>query len=84
MYSAKCIGILSAQQVKIRKAFSFEYDKNWINSEEQLLSYFRLSEKEMNFILDEMRKVIAKWQVFANEIEISRGEQTLMEGAFKV
>jgi serine/threonine-protein kinase HipA len=44
MYSAKCIGILSAQQVKIRKAFSFEYDKNWINSEEQLLSYFILSE----------------------------------------
>jgi hypothetical protein len=31
-----------------------------------------------------MRKVIATWPVFANEIEISRGEQTLMEGAFKV
>ena len=33
----KCIGILSAQQAKGRKAFSFAYDKNWINSEEQFL-----------------------------------------------
>lgn len=37
MSSPKCIGVLSAQQAKGRKAFSFAYDKNWINSEEQLL-----------------------------------------------
>ncbi len=33
----KCIGILSAQQAKGRKAFSFSYDTEWISSEEQLL-----------------------------------------------
>lgn len=33
----KCIGILSAQQGKGRSAFSFSYDNQWINSNEQLL-----------------------------------------------
>ncbi|MDP4290941.1 MAG: HipA domain-containing protein [Bacteroidota bacterium] len=37
MISPKCIGILSAQQAKGRKAFSFSYDADWINSQEQLL-----------------------------------------------
>ena len=33
----KCIGILGAQQAKGKKAFSFEYDRDWIHSKEQLL-----------------------------------------------
>jgi serine/threonine-protein kinase HipA len=33
----KCIGILSAHFAKGRKSFSFEYDKEWISSHEQLL-----------------------------------------------
>ena len=37
MPEPKCIGVLSAQQAKGRKAFSFEYDKQWISSKEQLL-----------------------------------------------
>lgn len=37
MVSPKCIGILSAQQAKGRKAFSFSYDPDWIASREQLL-----------------------------------------------
>ncbi len=37
MPDPKCIGVLSAQQAKGRKAFSFEYDKEWIRSKEQLL-----------------------------------------------
>jgi serine/threonine-protein kinase HipA len=37
MAAAKCIGILSAQQAKGRKAFSFSYDADWINSREQML-----------------------------------------------
>ena len=37
MVSPKCIGILSAQQAKGRKAFGFSYDANWISSQEQLL-----------------------------------------------
>ena len=37
MKEPKKIGVLSAQQAKGKKAFSFEYDKNWINSKEQIL-----------------------------------------------
>jgi serine/threonine-protein kinase HipA len=37
MKEARCIGVLSAQQAKGRKAFSFEYSPEWIKSEEQLL-----------------------------------------------
>ena len=37
MTAPKCIGILSAQQAKGRKAFSFSYDADWISSQEQLL-----------------------------------------------
>jgi len=37
MQSPKQIGVLSAQKAKGRKAFSFEYNKDWLNSEEQLL-----------------------------------------------
>jgi len=33
----ECIGVLTAQQAKGRKAFSFEYDKNWISSKAQLV-----------------------------------------------
>ena len=37
MPEPKCIGILSAHQAKGRKAFSFEYDKEWIRSKPQML-----------------------------------------------
>ncbi len=37
MVSPRCIGILSAQQAKGRKAYSFEYDADWVNSQEQML-----------------------------------------------
>ena len=37
MNEPKCIGILSAQRAKGKKAFSFEYDQDWIHSKEQLL-----------------------------------------------
>ena len=37
MPEPKCIGVLSAQQAKGKKAFSFEYDADWISSKEQQL-----------------------------------------------
>jgi len=37
MNDPKCIGILSAHFGKGRKTFSFEYDKDWISSHEQML-----------------------------------------------
>jgi serine/threonine-protein kinase HipA len=35
MQEPKIIGILSAQQAKGKKAFSFEYDKDWLKSEQK-------------------------------------------------
>ena len=37
MEKPECIGVLSAQQAKGRKAFSFEYNHDWINSKAQLV-----------------------------------------------
>lgn len=37
MKDPRCIGILSAHSGKGRKSFSFEYDKEWISSHEQML-----------------------------------------------
>lgn len=37
MTEPKIIGILSAQQAKGKKAFSFEYDINWLKSEQKFL-----------------------------------------------
>lgn len=37
MAEPKCIGILSAQQAKGRKAFGFAYNPEWLQSREQLL-----------------------------------------------
>ncbi|MEO6549717.1 MAG: HipA domain-containing protein [Ferruginibacter sp.] len=37
MKSPECIGVLTAQQAKGRKAFSFEYDRTWISSKAQLV-----------------------------------------------
>ena len=37
MTAPKCIGILSAQQAKGRKAFSCAYNADWLNSQEQML-----------------------------------------------
>jgi serine/threonine-protein kinase HipA len=37
MQDPKIIGILAAQQAKGKKAFSFEYDKNWLKTEQKFL-----------------------------------------------
>ena len=37
MQEPKIVGILSAQQAKGKKAFSFEYDKEWLKSGQQFL-----------------------------------------------
>ncbi|MCA6422845.1 MAG: HipA domain-containing protein [Flavobacterium sp.] len=37
MQEPKLIGILSAQQAKAKKTFSFEYDKDWLKSGQQFL-----------------------------------------------
>ena len=37
MQEPKLIGVLSAQQAKGKKAFSFEYDRNWLKTEQKFL-----------------------------------------------
>lgn len=46
--------------------------------------YFRLGEKEMNAILDEVKSVVSGWQRLADQIGISYSEQILMSAAFRV
>ncbi|PRZ20706.1 hypothetical protein [Flavobacterium granuli] len=37
MQEPKLIGVLSAQQAKGKKAFNFEYDINWLKTEQKFL-----------------------------------------------
>jgi serine/threonine-protein kinase HipA len=46
--------------------------------------YFRLGEKEMNHIIDELKSSISDWREIATEVGIPRGEQILMQSAFKI
>jgi hypothetical protein len=120
MQEPKTIGLLSAQQVKGRKSFSFTYEPSWIASNEgwrlspafdlnplidknglslnidtdnNALEYdlaksvgifFRLEEKKMNLIIDEIKATVSSWKKYAKEIGISRAEQNIMEPAFRV
>ena len=46
--------------------------------------YFQLTNKEMNLIIAELLLVVNNWKNIASKIGISRGEQLLMESAFRV
>ena len=37
MHEPQKIGVLSAQQAKAKKAFSFEYDMDWLSSQKSFL-----------------------------------------------
>jgi len=45
--------------------------------------YFRLSEDEMQAILDDVLSVIKDWKTIAKEIGIKNAEIELMERAFR-
>ena len=44
--------------------------------------FFRLSEKKMNTILDEVKSSVFNWQRVAKQIGIPRSEQAIMAAAF--
>lgn len=46
--------------------------------------YFRLKEKEMDRILQEVTHSVSNWKNVATKIGISRGEQQLMASAFRI
>jgi len=66
-------------------ALNINMDNNSLNLElaQSVGVYFRLSDSEMKTIIDEVTLSVAGWKKIAQEIGISRTEQTLMAGAFK-
>lgn len=47
-------------------------------------AYFRLNEKQMDDILQEVLESVKRWQEVANSIGISRSEQLVMKNAFRI
>ncbi len=47
-----------------------------------VIPYFRLKEQEAKEIIDQVKVSVGKWRKFADELKISRAEQSKMEGAF--
>jgi serine/threonine-protein kinase HipA len=46
-------------------------------------AYFRLENKQMDAIIEEVKSAVSKWEEVANKIGISRSEQQIMSNAFK-
>ncbi|MDD4191056.1 MAG: HipA domain-containing protein [Mangrovibacterium sp.] len=67
-------------------ALNIDMDNNALDIElaKSVGPYFRLNEKEMNDILDDIKSSVSGWQRIANQLDIPRSEQILMAGAFKV
>jgi len=65
-------------------ALHIDMDNNALDLElaKSVGEYFRLNEKQMNLIIEEVLDVVGQWKKFANEIGISRAEQELMAAAF--
>jgi serine/threonine-protein kinase HipA len=47
-------------------------------------AYYRLSDREMDTIIHEVLTAVSSWREVAIKLGISRGEQELMQGAFRV
>ena len=45
-------------------------------------AYFRLDDKQMDTIIEDVLNSVTQWKAIAEKIGISRGEQQLMAGAF--
>lgn|GEM_PF-4337309 len=52
MVEPKCIGILSAQQEKGRKSFSFSYEPTWIHLIQKTMHLIMILRKVLVSILD--------------------------------
>ena len=46
--------------------------------------FFRMSQKETELIVEEVKSAVANWEKVANEIGIPRNEQRLMSAAFRI
>jgi len=71
---------------KIGLALNIDMDNNALDLElaKSIGIYFRLNEKEMKRIIDEVKSAVSGWKNLASEIGISRNEQNLMSSAFRI
>ncbi|CAG5071546.1 hypothetical protein DYBT9623_03546 [Dyadobacter sp. CECT 9623] len=67
-------------------ALNIDMDNNQLDLDlaKQVGVYFRLREKEMDEILDQVKSAVTDWKKVAGEIGITRGEQVLMATAFRL
>lgn len=67
-------------------ALSIDGDSNALDFElaKSVGEFFRLDAKQMDKIIKEVMKSVSQWQTIAGKIGISRAEQELMNGAFKI
>ncbi len=67
-------------------SLNIDMDNNELDFElaKSVGAYFRLNEKQMNTIINEVTGVVSNWKEVANRIGIPRSEQQLMEKAFNV
>jgi serine/threonine-protein kinase HipA len=65
-------------------ALNIDMDRNRLDLDiaKSVGEYFRLTDKEMNIVIDEVKSSIADWRKLASDIGIPRGEQLVMSGAF--
>jgi serine/threonine-protein kinase HipA len=67
-------------------ALNIDMESNQLDLDlaKQVGVYFRLGEKEMDGIIEEVKSAVAGWQKLSNEVGIARSEQTLMAAAFRI
>lgn len=66
-------------------ALNIDTDQNNLDFDlaKSIGEYFRLSNNEMDIIINEIKKTVSAWRKYAQEIGISRTEQEMMCGAFR-
>ncbi|MDO5510900.1 MAG: HipA domain-containing protein [Weeksellaceae bacterium] len=84
MSTPKLVGILSAHQAKGRKAFSFEYDRNWLQSKAQRLldpdiqfysgPQYPNHKENFGIFLDSMPDTWGKTLMKRREIQLAKAE----------
>lgn len=67
-------------------ALNIDMDSNALDFElaKSVGEYFKLDNKQMNQILSDVKSSVEHWPEMATKIGISRSEQSLMSGAFRV
>lgn len=65
-------------------ALNIDLDNNSLDLDlaKNVGKYFRLSDKEMDLIIEKVIEVVKNWKVIAGQIGIPRSEQELMASAF--